>query len=498
MLLPAMLRTALSYARGQRPRVEDMERLVRYMRERRKKGLRSTPSNRAWRPQRWAVGNPERVRALQARQLRKTVQYVYRYVPFYRQAMDDLGLKPTDIRSQADVHKLPITHREQLCENTEAFISRYPGLVPTLPVYTGGTTGRSLEVYLTTEELRYYAAARALSYLRSGLLGPRGILQLHQSLDDSMEGLITSMAALLVGALILSIGNKGTLDDHVESIFRERHIPGKRAKVSGLVTPPSHLWALTQRAEDMGVNFADSGLRWIISGGATVSQDLRQRVRETWGVRLSEAYGLREMVTGSAYQCPRSERLHFQDPGAYAEVLDPETEEPLPAGEPGVLTVTTFYPYRELMPLLRYRTEDLAVLSSDPICICGAATTQILDILGRADHVLLVGENTYYAQAIGDSLLAFRELVLPPRFVLRTEQREDAQYVVLDVEMGAALSPLEEHQLRERIREGIVFSRHWEVRLGSVKLEVNLCPDGSVDKPFPYKHQWLVLDRRAD
>jgi phenylacetate-CoA ligase len=433
---------------------------------------------------------------LQARQLRATVAYVYRYVPFYRQAMDALGVAPADVRSQDDVYKLPITRREQLCENTEAFISRYPGLVPTVPVYTGGTTGRPLEVYLTTEELRYYTASRALSYLRSGLLGPWGILQLHQSLDNSMEGLITSMGARLAGALVLTIGDKGTLDDHVESIFKERHIPGKRAKVTGLVTPPSHLWALTHHAQEMGVDFQESDLRWIITGGAAVSEDLKQRVSETWDVRLFETYGLREVVTNSAYQCPRSERLHFSDPGAYAEVLDPETEEPVPAGQPGVLALTTFYPYRELMPLLRYRTEDLVVLSPDPVCVCGTATTQILDIVGRADHVILVGENMFYAQAIGDSLLPFRQLVLPPRFTLRTEQREAAQCVVLDVEVANTLSPRERHQLCQRIKDDVVISRHWEVRCGSVQLEVNLCPAGSIETPFPYKHPWLVLDRR--
>jgi len=132
------------------------------------------------------------------------------------------------------------------------------------------------------------------------------------------------------------------------------------------------------------------------------------------------------------------------------------------------------------------------------ICVCGRSTTQILDIVGRADHVILVGENTFYPQAIGDSLLRFRELVLPPRFTLRTKQREDAQYVILDVESSHCLSPPEENQLLQQIREGIVFSRHWEIRCGSVKLEVNLCPAGSIDRPFPYKHEWLVLDRRGD
>jgi phenylacetate-coenzyme A ligase PaaK-like adenylate-forming protein len=287
------------------------------------------------------------------------------------------------------------------------------------------------------------------------------------------------------------------LDDHLESIFRERHIPGKKPKVSSLMISPSHLWALTRRAEELGVDFRQSGLQRINTGGAMVSEDLKQRVMDTWGIPLIEGYGLTEVFTCAAGQCGRSDRLHFTDMTGYAEVLDPQTEEPVPPGEPGVLTITTFYPDRELMPLLRYWTADLVIMAPDRNCPCGLPTSQILDVVGRADHMVKVGLQAFYPQEIGDSLLTFAELVLPPRFTLRTEQREDALYAILDVELHASLSAADKEQLRQRIADGVVLSRYYQVRMGAVKLLVNLQPEGSIEHPFAYKHRHLVLARGA-
>jgi phenylacetate-CoA ligase len=246
----------------------------------------------------------------------------------------------------------------------------------------------------------------------------------------------------------------------------------------------------------MGMDFRDSGLKRISTGGTMVSDDLKQRVLETWGIPLSEGYGLTEALTVVAGECGQSDRMHFTDMSGYAEVLDPETEEPVPAGQPGVMTVTTFYPDRELMPLLRYWTDDLVIMSPDRICACGLPTTQIVDIVGRVDHMVKVGPQPFYPQAIGDSLLAFRELVLPPRFTLRTEQRGDTQHAILDVEVESSVSPQDEEALCQRIKEGVVVSRYWQVEAGLIKLEVNLLPAGSMEHPFPYKHRHLVLAQR--
>ena len=363
-------------------------------------------------------------------------------------------------------------------------------------VRSSGTTGHPVELFLTNEELQYYGAGEAITGMMMGWLGPAEIMQRHFSTEPAVTGTIMAVAARKAGAMQVVPGK--TLDDHVESIFRERVIPGKKRKVSLLMTSPSHLWALTQRAEKMGVDFSESGLRRIQTGGAMVSQDLKQRVLETWGLPLSEGYGLVEVFTCAAGQCGQSDRMHFTDMTGYAEVLDPQTEEPIPAGQPGVLAVTSFYPDRELMPLLRYWTEDLVVLSPEPTCTCGLHTTQILDIVGRVDHMVKVGGWNIYPQMLGDSLLAFRELLLPPRFTLRAEQREDAQYAILDVEVRTPLSDADSQSLQKRISEEVAYSLYWEVVVGSVKLIVNLLPPGGLERPFPYKDAELVLAQRGD
>lgn len=145
-------------------------------------------------------------------------------------------------------------------------------------------------------------------------------------------------------------------------------------------------------------------------------------------------------------------------------VLDPQTEQPVPPGEPGMLVITTFYPDREYMPPLRYRTEDLVTVSPDKTSVCGLTTTQILDVVGRADQMVKVGSRSFYPQEVGDALLASAGPVLPPRFTLRSEQREDAQYVFLDVEHGASLSPEQVEQLCERVSDRIMVNHFWLVR----------------------------------
>lgn len=489
MALLAMLRTQLSYWRGQRPSAHDLERTAAYMRRRRERQLPALPFDLDGRLRQGGWRDPERLRAMQLRRLRRTVEYVHRYVPYYRQALDAAGVKPSDIRSLSDVRRLPITRRDVLCENAEALISRQPGLVPTIIDGTSGTTGRPLRVYLTSEELRYYVASGAVRALLRGWPGPNDIVQTHRDLNNDVGGILHVRIARLAGALVLTLGARGTLDDHLKSLFEERCVPGKKPRVSVLATSPSHLWALTRRAEQMGLNLRESGLQQIRVGGAMVSKDLREWVLDAWGIRLHEGYGLVDTFTCAASQCSESDRLHFPDTSGYAEVLDPKTEEPVTAGEPGVLLITSFYPQRELMPVLRYWTDDLVTLSPDPTCVCGQVTTQILGIVGRVDHMVIVGPYNYYPQPIGDSLLAFGELVMPPRFTLRTEQRQEAQYAILDIEMRRSLSPQQQQDLRQRIEQGIILSHNWEVGAGSVKLVVNLRPAGSIEQPFPYKMQ---------
>jgi len=139
---------------------------------------------------------------------------------------------------------------------------------------------------------------------------------------------------------------------------------------------------------------------------------------------------------------------------------------------------------------------NLAILSPDPVCACGAATTQILDIVGRADQMVKVGSRAFYPQEVGDWLLSFSELVRPPRFTVHVEQQEDAQYVLLDAEVQAGLDAEEVERLRQRVADKIMLSQFWLVKVGVARLVVSLVPAGSLERPFAYTHRHLVLATR--
>jgi len=195
-----------------------------------------------------------------------------------------------------------------------------------------------------------------------------------------------------------------------------------------------------------------------------------------------------EAPSTGAFECDHG-RLHFLDLSGIIEFLDPQTERPVASGQPGVAVVTAFYPDRELMPVLRYWTDDLMRPSVDPLCPCGLVTTSIEEILGRADQMVTVGGQNYYPQPVGDALTVFRELVQPPRFLVRTEERAEAQCTVVEVECAAPLSEPDAARLVGNIVEAIPLSRAIHVQAGMVKCEVRLVPAGSIPNPFRYKLQ---------
>lgn len=262
--------------RGDRPRGDDLERIVANLRGRRERGLPAIPPRLAWLSRLPARADPvARIRALQTLKLRGTVAYAYRHIPYYRETWGATGVKPTDIRTLEDIRKLPITRRQTFASRTEAFISEYPGLRITTCIQTTGTTGRALRVFLTAGEAQYYAAGQAIAGLAGGLLGPDEIIQTHCPQDISVGALLATLAAHKAGSLCLTFGPTGTLDEHLASLFAERQLPGKRARVSWLMLIPSHLWALTRRAEELGYDLRGTGLKRINVASTMVSQDLK-------------------------------------------------------------------------------------------------------------------------------------------------------------------------------------------------------------------------------
>jgi phenylacetate-CoA ligase len=485
MQLFASLRSLVRIAFGRRPLRGDLDRMVDDMRRRLIAGKVIRPPKASRLPPGFAR---RRLRAFQLRKLKRTVAYVYKHVPHYRRVLDAAGIRPGDIRSLADLRRLPITERAEVDQGGDDFISRAPGLAGGVLLPSSGTTSRPLETYLTFEEFDYYTSLQAMSGMMYGFLGPAHIVQVHLPYDMSIATKILTMGALKTGALVLNLGLAGALDKHLDSLLEKRTVPGKFSQVSSLFGAPGYLWALAARSRSRGLRPEQFGLKNVSTGGAKVSPELRALVLAAWGRPLREAYSLAETVSTGAYSCDHG-RLHFLDFSGLVEFLDPETRQPVPPGTPGVAVFTTFYPDRELMPVLRYWTRDLVLPAREEFCPCGLVTTAIDSVLGRTDQMITVGGQNYYPQPVGDALGAFPELVQPARFRIRTEERPDAEYALVEIECAAGLDAAAREQLRTKIAAALPLFQAVHVTADVVKVELHFVPAGSIATPFRYKLQ---------
>ena len=127
---------------------------------------------------------------------------------------------------------------------------------------------------------------------------------------------------------------------------------------------------------------APPDLRGVLSSTDRLDPDLRQRLRAAWNRELLDHYGLTESGFGCAVECPAHDGYHLRALDALLEVVDPRDGRPLPWGETGEVVLTTLN--REAMPLIRYRTGDIASLLPGP-CRCGSPLPRLGPLLGRLD-----------------------------------------------------------------------------------------------------------------
>ena len=427
----------------------------------------------------------KRLDALQLRKLRRTVGYVTEHLPFYQHTLVAAGISRDTIRTLADLRKLPFTERHHIETQASNFISRAPGMIASVLLPSTGTSGRALDVFLTSQEFERFTSLQAIAGMVYNFLGPAHIVQVHLPADLSIAAKILTQAANKSGALTLPMGLVGDLDESLDSLLQKRDVPGKFRQVSALFAAPGYLWALASRSLQRGLRPEDFGIKNISSGGAKVSRDLRALVAKAWGVTLREGYSMAEMVSIGAYSCDEG-NLHFLEYSGILEVLDPVTREPVKFGDVGVAVFTSFYPDRELMPILRYWTRDLVRLIA---CPCGQITVAIEEVIGRTDHMMIVGGQNFYPQPIGDVLTAFSELVQPPRFHIRNEERTTMLHTIVEIECATTLTETARAELVEKIRLALPFSGAMHIQLGVVQCEIYLVSPGSIAAPFRYKLQ---------
>jgi phenylacetate-CoA ligase len=343
----------------------------------------------------------EDLQALQLHRLRATVDRCYQTVKYYRDAMDELGVKPRHIQSLADIRLLPFTKKENLREN-------YPfGMfaVPTDQVVrihaSSGTTGKPTVVGYTRRDVRTWARLMARSLSAAGM---RAGDRLHNAYG---YGLFTGGLGLHYGAEEL-----GVMVTPISGGQTQRQIMLiQDFEPTALSCTPSYALNLAEAAEDMNVDLRKLSLQVGIFGAEPWTEEMRYELESRLGIDAIDIYGLSEVIgPGVAVECLEAKNgLHVFEDHFLVEAVDVHTGQPLPYGETGEIVFTSLT--KEAFPIIRYRTRDVSVLDPAP-CRCGRTHVRMKRVTGRTDDMLIIrGVNVFPSQV--EAVLMQTETLTP-------------------------------------------------------------------------------------
>jgi phenylacetate-CoA ligase len=360
-------------------------------------------------------------------------------VPFYRNRFEELGLRPEHIRSLSDLKYLPLTEKQDLRNNYPFGMFAVPKENVVRIHASSGTTGKTTVVGYTRRDVRNWADLMARSYMAAGA-SRRDTIHNAYGYGLFTGGLGVHYGAEQMGATILPVSGGGTkrqvmlLNDFGPTV---------------LCCTPSFALHLYDVAQSSGINFRDLSLHRGIFGAEPWTDEMRADIESKLGLTALDIYGLSEVMgPGVAMECDTAqEGLHIWEDHFLAEIIDPESKEPLPPGEKGELVITTLT--KEALPLVRYRTRDLTRLTATP-CRCGRTHMRIDKILGRTDDMLIIrGVNVFPSQI--ESLLLETEGVSPHyQLILRREESMDTLEIQVEVDENFFSDEIKHLQRLER------------------------------------------------
>jgi len=369
----------------------------------------------------------EALAALQFERLRKTLRNAHDHVALHRQRLDDAGVAPEDVRTLDDLRRVPFTYKADLRDH-------YPYGLLARPVSSlarihasSGTTGKPTVVGYTKADIDTWAELMARSMHTAGA---RAGDMVHNAYGYGLftGGLGAHYGAERLGATVVPVSG-GSTERQISLIM------DLGARV--LCATPSYTLAMAEVAEQLGVDLRQSALKIGIFGAEPWSSAMRCEIEQRLGLKAVDIYGLSEIMgPGVACECTAQAGLHGWEDHFLFEVLDPETQAPVPEGQAGELVITTLT--KQALPMLRYRTRDITKVTSAP-CECGRTHLRILRITGRSDDMLIIrGVNVYPSQI--EAVLVGRPM-LAPHYLLVVERQGTLDSVTIEVEAQPGVAP---------------------------------------------------------
>ena len=361
----------------------------------------------------------EKLQQLQLERLRVTVARAARS-PFYGERLQQAGILPENLQSLADIRKIPFTSKNDLRAHSREMLT-----VPLSEIIrvhaSSGTTGQATVIYYTRTDIQLWADLVARSMYMTGMRRD-DVFQNMMGYGLFTGGLGFHYGSECLGALTIPVG-AGNSQRQVQLM--------QQFGTTAVHIIPSYALFLLNTFASLGVDPRDLPLRLAYIGAEPYSAGTRQRIEEAYGLKAYNCYGLSELNgPGVAFECQEQNGSHVWEDSFLVEVLNPETLEPVPPGVVGELVFTNLT--RQGMPLLRYRSRDMASYDDRP-CPCGRSSRRISRIQGRTDDmIILKGVNIFPIQ-IDRVLMALPEVASNYLVELTQEGVNDTMIVKVEI-----------------------------------------------------------------
>ncbi len=330
----------------------------------------------------------EALEALQLKRLKNIVEKVYATVPFYKSKFKEFGVTPDDIKSLADLKKLPFTTKQDLRDNYPFGMFAVPKEQVVRIHASSGTTGKPTVVGYTKRDIGHWAEIMARTFSAAGI--KKGdVLQNAYGYGLFTGGLGAHYGAELIGASVIPIsGGNSKKQIMIMNDFG----------TTAVSCTPSYALNLYEVAQEEGINLKDLPVKVGVFGAEPWTDKMRREIENKWNIDALDIYGLSEVTgPGVAFECLEEKNgLHVNEDHFIVEVIDPDTGEVKPYGEEGELVFTTIT--KEAIPIIRYRTRDISRILKQP-CVCGRTFARIEKVTGRTDDMLIIrGVNVFPSQ----------------------------------------------------------------------------------------------------
>jgi len=367
----------------------------------------------------------EQLFALQAKKLYATAKKVYDNVPFYKKAFDERGVRPEDIKSVGDIKLLPFTLKQDLRDNYPFGLFAVPKSEICRVHASSGTTGKPTVVGYTKRDIDNWAQLMARTFTFAGGCKD-SVIQVAYGYGLFTGGLGAHYGAELLGAMTVPVSGGNS----------KRQIMLMQDFGSTIIAcTPSYALYLAETMEEMGVDPKSLKLKAGVFGAEPWTEAMRNEIEQRLSLLAIDIYGLSEIMgPGVASDCEYKQGLHIAEDFFLAEIIDPDTLEPLPYGKEGELVITTID--KDGIPLIRYRTRDITALHAQT-CGCGRTLVRMDKVLGRTDDMLIIrGVNVFPSQIEG---VLVEMADVQPHYQIVVDRHDNTDQLEVQVEVSAEL-----------------------------------------------------------